>query len=58
MWQIANEIVKLAKEFNANIAIERLRHIRRRKSEWSKKSTRKVNRIPLRLVQTYLEMCC
>ncbi|MHA1596781.1 MAG: IS200/IS605 family accessory protein TnpB-related protein [Candidatus Asgardarchaeia archaeon] len=46
MWQIANEIVKLAKEFNANIAIERLRHIRKRKSEWSKKNTRKVNRIP------------
>jgi len=46
MWQIANEIVKLAKEFNSNIAIERLKYLRKRKGEWSKKSTRKVNRIP------------
>ncbi|MGQ9469818.1 MAG: RNA-guided endonuclease TnpB family protein, partial [Nitrososphaerales archaeon] len=46
MWQITNEIVKLAKEFNANIAIEKLRGVRKRKREWSKKSTRKTNRIP------------
>jgi IS605 OrfB family transposase len=46
MWQIANEIVKLAKEFNANIAIERLRRLRKRKGEWSKNSRKKVNRIP------------
>jgi len=46
MWQIASEIVKLAKRFNANIAIEKLRHIRKNKEEWSKKSRRKVNRIP------------
>jgi len=45
MWQIANEIVKLAKQFNANIAIEEL-SLRKRKGEWSKKSRRKVNRIP------------
>jgi len=46
IWQIANEIVKLAKAFDANIAIEKLNHIRKRKGEWSKKSARKVNRIP------------
>jgi len=46
MWQIANEIVKLAKCFNANIAIEKLRKLRKRKGEWAKKSTRKTNRIP------------
>jgi len=46
MWQIANEIVRLAKQFNANIAIERLRHLRKRKGEWSRKSRRKTNRIP------------
>jgi IS605 OrfB family transposase len=46
MWQIANEIVSLAKTFNANIAIERLRHLRKRRGEWGKKSTRKTNRIP------------
>jgi putative transposase len=46
MWMISNEIVKLAKRFNANIAIERLKHLRKRKGEWSKRSIRKVNRIP------------
>ncbi|MGC8936391.1 MAG: IS200/IS605 family accessory protein TnpB-related protein [Candidatus Methanomethylicaceae archaeon] len=49
MWQIANEIVNLAKELNANIAIERLRHLRKRKGEWRKKSRKKVNRIPYAL---------
>ncbi len=46
IWQIANEIVKLAKGLNSNIAIERLRYLRKRKGEWSKKSAHKVNRIP------------
>ena len=46
MWQIANEIVKPAKQFSADIAIERLRHLRKRKGEWRRKSRRKVNRIP------------
>jgi IS605 OrfB family transposase len=49
VWQIANEIVKLAKQFNANIAIERLRHLRKHKGMWVKKSRRKVNRIPYAL---------
>ena len=55
MWQIANEIVKLAEEFNANIAIERLRGLRKRKGEWSRKSTRKVNRIPYGLFRHTLK---
>ena len=46
MWQIANEIVKMAKQFNANIAIEKLKHLRKRGGEWNKNSRRKVNRIP------------
>jgi IS605 OrfB family transposase len=46
MWQIANEVVELAKKFNTNIAIERLGLLRKRMGEWGKKSTRKVNRIP------------
>jgi IS605 OrfB family transposase len=46
MWQIANEVVKLAKQFNANIAIERLKHLRKHNGEWSRKSRRKTNRIP------------
>ncbi len=55
MWQIANEIVKLAKQFNANIAIERLRHLRKRKGEWSKKGRKKVNRIPYALFRHALK---
>jgi len=46
MWQMANQIVKLAEDLDANIAIEGLEHLRKRKGEWSRKSTRKVNRIP------------
>ncbi|MGQ9468506.1 MAG: RNA-guided endonuclease InsQ/TnpB family protein [Nitrososphaerales archaeon] len=46
MWQMVNEIVKIAKRFDANIAIERLRHVRKRKGEWTRKSARKTNRIP------------
>lgn len=46
LWQIANETVKLAEKHNANIAIERLRRLRKHKGEWNRKSTRKVNRIP------------
>jgi IS605 OrfB family transposase len=46
MWMISNEIVKLAKRFNANIAIEGLKHLRKRNGEWSKRSIRKVNHIP------------
>jgi len=55
MWQIANEIVKLAKQFKANIAIERLKHLRKRKGEWNKKSRRKVNRIPYRFFRHALK---
>jgi IS605 OrfB family transposase len=55
IWQIANEIVKMAKKFNANIATERLRHLRKRKGEWSKKSRKKVNRIPYALFRHALK---
>jgi IS605 OrfB family transposase len=43
---LANEVVKLAETFNANIAIEKLTHLRKRRGGWSAKSRRKVNRIP------------
>lgn len=46
IWQVANEIVELAKEFSANIAIERLKDLRKRRGEWTKESRRKTNRIP------------
>jgi hypothetical protein len=43
---LANEVVKLAETFNANIAIEKLTHLRKRRGGWSAKSRRKVNRFP------------
>jgi IS605 OrfB family transposase len=55
MWQIANEIVKLAKQFNANIAIEKLRNLRKHRGEWSKNSRKKVNRIPYALFRHALK---
>ncbi len=55
MWQIANQIVKMAKQFNANIVIEKLRNLRKRKGEWSKKGRKKVNRIPYALFRHALK---
>jgi IS605 OrfB family transposase len=46
IWAVANEIVQQAEAFGANIAVERLRHLRKSRCEWSAKSRRKVNRIP------------
>jgi len=46
VWQIANEIISLANTFNANIKIERLRHIGKRKGQFNKNIRRKINRIP------------
>ncbi|MFQ6136629.1 MAG: RNA-guided endonuclease InsQ/TnpB family protein [Candidatus Hydrothermarchaeales archaeon] len=55
IWQIVGEIVRFAKEHNATIAIEDLKHLRKRKSEWSKKSRKKVNRMPYALFRSCLE---
>jgi IS605 OrfB family transposase len=46
IWIVANEIVQQAEAFRANIAIEKLTQLRKRRGEWSAKSRRKVNRIP------------
>jgi IS605 OrfB family transposase len=46
IWTLANQIVKLAEAFNANIALEKLRDLRKRRGQWSSRSRRKVNRIP------------
>ncbi len=46
IWLLANEVVRLAEAFNANIAVEKLRHLRKRRGEWIAASRRKVNRIP------------
>ncbi len=55
MWQVANEIVKLAKQFKANIAVEKLKNLRKRKGEWSRKARKKVNRIPYALFRQALK---
>jgi IS605 OrfB family transposase len=46
IWFIANQIVQQAEALSANIAVEKLRRLRKRRGEWSAKSRRKVNRIP------------
>jgi IS605 OrfB family transposase len=49
LWQIANEVVKFAKNYQANIVIEKLSHLRIRKGHWNRISRKKTNRIPYRL---------
>ncbi len=46
IWNIANQIVHQAQVLEASVAIEKLRHLRKRRGEWSAGSRRKVNRIP------------
>ena len=54
-WQLAGELVKLAKLFDARIAIERLRHLRKRRGEWGRNSRKRVNRIPYGFLRFALE---
>ncbi|WXG44237.1 MAG: transposase [Promethearchaeati archaeon SRVP18_Atabeyarchaeia-1] len=46
IWLVANQIVQQAEALGANIAIEKLSHLRKRRGEWSAASRRKVNRTP------------
>jgi IS605 OrfB family transposase len=46
IWQIVSEIIKLAKEYKSNIAIEDIKNLRVRKREMQKKSRKIINRIP------------
>ncbi|MCK4405369.1 MAG: transposase [Hadesarchaea archaeon] len=54
-WQLVGELVKLAKRFDARIAIERLKYLRKRRGEWGKRSRKKVNRIPYGFLRFALE---
>lgn len=54
-WQLAGELVKLAKQFDARIVIERLKHLRKRRGEWNKRSRKRVNRIPYSFLRFALE---
>lgn len=58
IWQLANDIVRLAKQYNAKIAIEALKHLRRKKGQMSKQSRRKINRIPYGLLKHCLVSVC
>jgi IS605 OrfB family transposase len=46
IWALANQIVQQAQLLDANMAIEKLRHLKKRRGEWTTRSRRKVNRIP------------
>lgn len=61
VWMLANQIVRLAKQYNAKIiSIEALKHLRRKKGrkKMSKQSRRKVNRIPYGLLKHCLTSVC
>jgi IS605 OrfB family transposase len=45
-WELAKAITELAERYSAKIAIERLRNLKRRNGQLSRKSRRKTNRIP------------
>ena len=54
-WQLAGELVELAKRFDARIAIQRLKHLRKRRGEWGKRSRKRVNRIPYGFLRFAIE---
>ena len=54
-WQLAGELVELAKRFDARITIERLKHLRKRRGEWGKRSRKRVNRIPYGFLRFAIE---
>jgi IS605 OrfB family transposase len=45
-FKTAWKIIRLAKQFNSNIAIEKLHNCRTRRGQFNKKANRKVNKIP------------
>ncbi len=58
IWTLANELVALAKKYNARIAIEALKHLRRRSGQLPRKSRRKTNRMPYGLLKHCLKSVC
>ncbi|MDF2955826.1 MAG: hypothetical protein OD815_001442, partial [Candidatus Alkanophagales archaeon MCA70_species_2] len=48
IWQVAHEIVEIAMKYDAMIAIEKLKNLRKRNGEGKKpkKANRKIHRIP------------
>lgn len=56
--QIANEIVNLAKSYNAYIAIEKLKNLKGRRGRFNKIANRKINRIPYGKFKEFLKSNC
>ena len=56
--QIAKEIVKLAKLYDAYISIEKLENLIGRKGQFSKKSNEKINHIPYGKFKEFLKSNC
>ena len=50
IWQLSKQIADLAKSYDADIAVEKLRRLQKRKHEWRKNQRKKTNRIPYALI--------
>jgi putative transposase len=50
IWQLSKQITDLARLYNADIAIEKLRGLRKRKHEWRKAQRKKTNHIPYAII--------
>jgi len=56
IWQVAHEIVEIALQYNAVIAIEKLKNLRKRNGKGKpKKANRKIHRIPFAKFKTGIQ---
>jgi len=55
MWLLSKQLCQLAREYDANIAIEHLRHLRKKKDQVNKKARKRINRIPYGLLRLTLK---
>ena len=55
MWLLAKQLCQIARDYDANIAIEHLRHLRKKKGQTNKKARRRINRIPYGLLRLTLQ---
>lgn len=55
MWLLAKQLCQIARDYDANIAIEHLRHLRKKKGQVTKKARKRINRIPYGLLRLTLQ---
>ena len=55
MWLLAKQLCQIARDYDANIAIEHLRHLRKKKGQTNKKTRKRINRIPYGLLRLTLK---